>query len=85
MIAAVAISNICPSAVLRINFAESDYFIREGSMMLSSPITVTTTLTQNPFTVKLSSVTVDTAEGNGLGFFIDSSNIPPESRAAAGI
>ena len=84
MIDVVTIFKICPSAVLEINFEESDYSIEEGSRMLSSPITLQFRTNQNPFTVRLSPVTVDTAEGKELGHFINSGTIAPSSRARAG-
>ena len=84
MVDAVIIFKVCLSAALEINFEESDYSIEEGSSMLSSPITLQFKTNQNPFTVRLSSVTVDTAEDKGLGFFINSGTIAQASRATAG-
>ena len=52
--------------------------------MLSSTITLQFRENQNPFTVKLSPVTVDTAESMGLGFFINSETITADSRATLG-
>ena len=54
---------------------ESDYSIQEGSNMLSSPIILQFRNNQSPFTVRLSAVTIDTAETQGLGAFIRSSEI----------
>ena len=79
------ISKVCLSAALEINFEESDYSIEEGSYMPSSPIYLQFKTNQNPFTVTLHSVTVDTAEGMDLGFFINSGTIAQASRATAGI
>ena len=76
----------CPlfSAVLEINFGETDYSIEEGVGELSSPITLQFRNNQNPFTVLLSPVTVATAEEMGLGFFINSFTIISSSRAKTG-
>ena len=73
------------SAVLEINFGETDYSIEEGSGELTCPITLQFRNNQNPFTVMLSPVTVATAEGMGLGFFINSMTITASSRATAGM
>ena len=67
--------------MLEINFGESDYSIEEGSGVLSSPITLQFRNNQNPFRVRLSAVT---AEGMGLGFFINSMTIDASSRAITG-
>ena len=75
----------CLLVVLEINFLEPDYSIVEGSTILNTPITLQLRQNQNPFNIMLSSVTVDTAESMGLGFFIDSANIEQGSRATAGI
>ena len=61
-----------------------DYSIEESSGELSSPITLQFRNNQNPFTVMLSPVTVFTAEGMGLGFFINYMTIDASSRAATG-
>ena len=71
-------------SVLQISFRESEYFIEEGSDMLSSSITLQFRNNQNPFRVRLSTVTVDTAERMGLGFFINSGIITHHSRAITG-
>ena len=52
--------------------------------MLSSPITLQFRKNQNPFTVRLTPITVDTAERMGLGLFINSSIITHYSRAITG-
>ena len=70
--------------VLQIKFGEADYSIVEGSDMLSSTITLQFRENQNPFTIRLSPVTVDTAESMNLGFFINSATITADSRATAG-
>ena len=70
--------------MLEINFGESDYSIEEGSRMLSYPITLQFRNNQNPFRVRLSPVTVFTAEEMGLGFFINSMTIDALSRAITG-
>ena len=72
------------SSVLQINFRESDYAIVEGSNMLSTPIMLQFGTNQNPFTVRLSPVTIATAESMRLGFFINSGTIAESSRATAG-
>ena len=69
---------------LYINFGEADYSIVEGSDMLSSPITLQFRYNQNPFTVRMSSVTIDTVESMNLGFFINSDTITNDSRAKLG-
>ena len=70
---------------LQINFRESDYSIVEGSDELSSIITLQFRETQNPFTVRLSPVAIDTAERLGLGYaFINSETITADSRAIKG-
>ena len=71
-------------SVLQIYFGESDYFIGEGLDTLSSTITFHFRESQNPFTVRLSPVTIDTAESMNLGFFINSATIRSNSRATAG-
>ena len=73
------------STVLQINFGELDYSIEEGSGELSSQITLQFRINQNPFTVRLSPVTVATAEEMGLGGFINSYKIESTYRATAGI
>ena len=70
------------SAVLEISFRESDYSIQEGSDMLSSPITLQFRNNQSPFTVRLSAVTIETAETQGLGDFIRSSDSFLETQRA---
>ena len=55
---------------LEINFEESDYSIEEGGT-LSTDIRFQFRGTQNPFTVTLTPVDIDTAEALGLGFFIN--------------
>ena len=73
-------------SVLEINFLESDYSILEGNTNLSSPIMIQLRQNQNPFTLKLSPVTIDTAASiTNLSFFIDFQNILPTFRATAGI
>ena len=72
------------SPVLQINFGESDYSIEEGSDMLSTTISLQFRAIQNPFTVKLSPVTVGTAVSKDLGSFINSDGIQESFRATAG-
>ena len=72
----------CLSAVLQINFEESHYTIEEGSDTSCLPIILRFRKNQNPFTVRISSVTVDTAVSLDLGFFI---NLTSDSNAAAGL
>ena len=55
---------------LQINFEESDYSIEEGGTL--SNIRLQFRNNQNPFTVTLTPVDIDTAEALGLGFFINS-------------
>ena len=68
---------------LEINFEESDYSIEEGGT-LSTDIRFQFRGNQNPFTVRLCPVDIDTAEALDLGFFIDSDSIDIISRATAG-
>ena len=73
---------------LEINFEESDYSIEEGGI-LSTDIRFQFSNNQNPFTVTLTPVDIDTAEALGLGFFINSYDIYFEdinllSRATSG-
>ena len=63
---------------------ESHYSIVEGSDMLSSTIILQFSYNQSPFTVRLTPVTVDTAEAQGLGHFINSATITTGSRATLG-
>ena len=65
---------------LEINFEESDYSIEEGRA-LSPDIRLHN---QNPFTVTLTPVDIDTAEALGLGFFIDFYYNSAISRATSG-
>ena len=71
-------------SALQINFGEADYSITEGSDTLSSTITLEFSNNQNPFTVRLTPITVDTAESMKLGFFINSAMIRADSRATLG-
>ena len=52
--------------------------------MLSAPITLQFRESQVDFTITLCPVTIDGAEAESLGFFIDSDNIANSSRATAG-
>ena len=70
--------------MLEINFGESDYSIEEGSVVLSAQISLFFRANQNPFTVRLSPVTVATAEEMGLGDFINAMTIESTFRATAG-
>ena len=70
---------------LEINFEESDYSMIEGVSVLSTNMTLTFRSNQNPFSVILTAVTVDTAESMGLGSFINSDNIVPIFRATEGV
>ena len=68
---------------LEINFEDSDYSSTEGSG-LRTPITMQFRNNQNPFTIIFSPVTIATAEGKGVGNFINSDTIEEEARATAG-
>ena len=68
---------------LEINFEELDYSIEEGGT-LSTDIRFQFINNQNPFTIRLCPVDIDTAEALGLSFFIDSDYIDIISRATAG-
>ena len=63
------------------NFGES---IVEGSAGLATQITLRFRNNQNPFTVKLSPVDIDTADSMGVGSFINSMTIDETFRATAG-
>ena len=67
------------SAVLEINFEELDYAIEEGSYL---PIILQFRKIQNPFTVRISTVTIGTAASLDLGSFID---LTPDSNATEGL
>ena len=69
--------------MLEINFEEDDYSIEEGGT-LSTVIRLQFRQNQNPFTVRLCPVSIDTAEAMNLGSFIDFYNIDDISRATAG-
>ena len=71
-------------SVLEINFAEPDYTFVEGSELSCLPIVLQFKKNQNPFTVRISQVTIDTAESQELGDFIDSDSIIPDLRATTG-
>ena len=73
------------SAVLQINFEESDYSIYEGSSVLSSLISFTFRTNQNPFSVTLTPATIDIAENMSLGDFINSYTTEPTFRATEGV
>ena len=66
--------------VLEINFRESKFVLEEGSTGLCSLIVLEFQNNQNPFTVKLSPVSVATAEVKGVGFFIKSDTIKSNCR-----
>ena len=68
---------------LEIAFEESDYSIEEGGT-LSTNIRFQFSNNQNPFTVTLTPVDIDTAEALGLGFFINSGDNDLLSRATSG-
>ena len=79
----IVILSLCTG--LEINFEESDYSMIEGITVLSTTMTLTFRSNQNPFSVILTAVTVDTAESMGLGSFINSDNIVPYFRATEGV
>ena len=70
------------SSVLEINFEEPDYAIEEGSDTTCLPIILQFRKNQNPFTVRISSVTFGTAESLDLGSFI---NLTSHSNVTAGL
>ena len=70
--------------MLQINFGESDYRVLEGSEKPSNLITLQFRENQNPFTLTLTPVTLDTAETMGLRLFINPYSFPG-FRATAGI
>ena len=71
-------------AVLDINFDQPVYSIEEGSSMPSSTIRLSFRTNQNPFTLTLCSATVDRAESDGVGVFINSIAIAERYRATEG-
>ena len=66
-------------------FEVSDYSITEGISVLSNNMVLTFRNNQNPFSVTLTPVTIDTAENLGLVSFVNSDNIAPTFRATAGV
>lgn len=69
---------------LEISFEECDYSSKEGSGLMR-PIRIRFYgPTQNSFTLSLSAMSIDTADGLGLGIFIDSTTHKHSSRATAG-
>ena len=70
--------------MLEIGFGESDYHVEEGSERPGLPITLQLRQNQNPFNLKLTVVTVDTAEAMDVGQFINSETITQSFRATAG-
>ena len=73
-------------AGLEINYGESDYATVEGSSVLSSNITLTFRINQNPFSVMFTPVAIDDIDSmDGLGNFIIISNIDPAFRATSGM
>ena len=68
---------------LEINFEESDYSFREGSNF-TQRIRLQFRNNQRPFNITLSPVTVDIAEREGVGVFINAAMIDGLSRATAG-
>ena len=71
---------------LGINFKETDYAIEEGGT-LSSDIRLRFSNNQNPFTITLNAVSINTTEDliPDLGLFINFDDIQVISRATAGI
>ena len=59
-----------PLAGLEINFEETDYIIEEGGT-LNDDIRLQFRSNQNPFTITLSAVSINTTEDLGLGFFFN--------------
>ena len=74
-------------AELEIFFEKSNYKIEEGTQRtLGSCTNISFQFrnNQSPFTLTLSSVSIDTAEKMGLGVFINTQAITPISRATPG-
>lgn len=69
--------------VLEINFEEADYSIEEG-VDLSQPIRMQFRTTQNDFTLILCPLSIEEAEKQNVGDFIDFSSILDGSRATSG-
>ena len=69
---------------LEINFERCDHSIEEGGT-LRTDIRLQHGNNQNPFTVTLSPLSLNTTETLGLGFFINSDDIDIIYRATAGI
>ena len=72
--------------MLGINIEETDYSIEEGGT-LNDDIRLQFRNNQNPFTITLSAVSINTTEDliQDLGLFINSDDIQVISRATAGI
>ena len=60
-----------PATVLEFSFRDCDYSMNEGSGTLNLPISFIFADSQNPFTLIISTVTVETAESRGLGALIN--------------
>ena len=69
-------------AGLEINFGEPDYSFTEGSTSFSSPLTLQYRNNQNPFTVIIRAVSLETVVASGLEVFFN--DINNTRRATAG-
>ena len=71
------------ATVLEFSFRDCDYSVNEGSGTLNLPISFMFSDNQNPFTITLSTITVETAESRGLGDLISAQAIFNDSRATS--
>lgn len=70
--------------MLHIHYGDRDYYISERSDYSYPTIELSFRETQNPFTIILSTVPIESIESNDLGSFINTRYISNESRATAG-
>ena len=69
--------------MLEFSFRDCGYSVNEGSGTLNLPISFMFADSQNPFTITLRTVTVETAERRGLGALINAQAILNNSRATS--
>ena len=69
---------------MKINFAEPDYTIVEGSELSCLPIVLQFIKNQEPFTVRISPVTIDRALSLDLDNYLDAVTSQVSSRATTG-
>ena len=71
--------------MLEFSFRDCNYSVNEGLGTLNLPISFMFADSQNPFTITISTVTVETAESRGLGALINAQAIFQDSRATSKI